>query len=302
KAHKGYCLVLGSRQADLAASVARLSDLRVILSEAKADKVDKLCRDLAAAGLYGNEIVVHQLESSTTLPYADHIFNLVIAPEGNLPEDELLRVLRPKDGAALLGLKLDKALVKPPLEGAGEWTHLYAEPGNTACSRDQNIGADLALQWFGRPGPERLLDRHHRSVSPLYKNGFLFIPGNERVFGVDGYNGTVLWETEVPESRRIAIMRDCGSMAVGDDFIYVASGSECLALKVRTGEVSRRISIPDETLATSHEWGYLAKVGGLLLGSAVKKGGIRRKYGDEGIRETYWDNRPPVCSDLLYAI
>ncbi|MBO93547.1 MAG: hypothetical protein CMI32_01440 [Opitutales bacterium] len=302
KSSKGYCLVLGSKQAALAASVARLSDLRVILCAAKADEIDKLRRDLTAAGLYGNEIVVHKREQSAALPYADHIFNLVLAPEGNLPENELLRILRPKDGTALLGFKLDKKLVKPPLEGAGEWTHLYAEPGNTACSRDQNVAADLSLQWFGRPGPQRLLDRHHRSVSPLYKNGFLFIPGNERVFGVDAYNGTVLWETEVPESRRIAIMRDCGSMAVDDDFLYVASGAQCLALKVRTGEVSRRISIPDETLATSHEWGYVAKVGEMLLGSAVKKGGIRRQYGDEGIRETYWDNRPPVCSDLLYAI
>lgn len=201
-----------------------------------------------------------------------------------------------------MGPNLEKQLSKPPIEGGGEWTHLYANSGNTACSQDQSVAADLSIQWFGRPGPERLLDRHHRSVSPLWKNGFLFIPGNERVFGVDAYNGTVLWETEVPESRRIAIMRDCGSMSVDDDYMFVASGAECLALDMLTGKVIRRLTIPGASNAENHEWGYVGKVGDFLLGSAVKKGGIRRDYGHEGIREAYWDNRPPVCSDSLFAI
>lgn len=302
KATKGYCLVIGTKDAALAASIARLSDLRVIVSASKAEEAEKLRPDLAAAGLYGNEIVVHERNEFPTLPYADHIFNLILCPNPQgIPEDELLRLLRPRDGVALLGPKLEKQLSKPPVEGGGEWTHLYAEPGNTACSQDQGVGGDLSIQWFGRPGPERLLDRHHRSVSPLWKNGFLFVPGNERVFGVDAYNGAVLWETEIPESRRIAIMRDSGSMAVDDDYLYVASGPECLALDVLTGKVGRRLSIPNDAFPENHEWGYVAKVGGLLLGSAVKKGGIRRDYGHKGIRETYWDNRPPVCSDSLFA-
>ena len=302
KATKGYCLVIGTKDAALAASIARLSDLRVIISTSNAEEAEKLRCELAAAGLYGNEIVVHE-RKDTTLPYADHIFNLIVnpSPQG-MPEDELLRLLQPRDGVALIGPKLEKQLSKPPIEGGGEWTHLYAGPGNTACSQDQSVAADLSIQWFGRPGPERLLDRHHRSVSPLWKNGFLFIPGNERVFGVDAYNGAVLWETEVPESRRIAIMRDCGSMSVDDDYMFVASGAVCLALDVLTGKVVRRLTIPVASNAENHEWGYVGKAGDFLLGSAVKKGGIRRDYGHEGIREAYWDNRLPVCSDSLFAI
>ena len=82
---------------------------------ARDQTIAELRRDLATAGLYGNEIVVHKREQSAALPYADHLFNLVLAPKGNLPESELLRVLRPKDGAILLGAKLDKALAKPPV-------------------------------------------------------------------------------------------------------------------------------------------------------------------------------------------
>ena len=299
---KGYCLIVGKGQAALAASIVIKSKLRVILCVKKDKDVGKLRETLVEAGLYGNKVVVHTLDSLDALPYAENIFNLLLDPENTLGKEETLRVLRPKDGIAFKGHGLEKVLTKAPVQGAGEWTHLYAEPGNTACSRDQRVAASLSLQWFGRPGPERLVDRHHRSVSPLYKNGFLFIPGNERIFGLDGYNGTVLWESEIPDSLRIAIMRDCGSMAVDDDFIYVASGSNCLALEVGTGRVDVRYTIPDKAMANTHEWGYVARAERLLLGSAVEKGGIRRQHGHDGIRETYWDNRPPVCSDLLYAM
>ncbi len=301
KATKGYCLVIGAKHAPLAANLAQNSGLRVILSARNTVEIDKLRRHLAAASLYGDELVVHQNENPDTLPYADHIFNLVVAPAAKPAEAEILRILRPGDGVALVGSQLENTLSKPAIEGGGEWSHLYAESGNTACSQDQAVVADLALQWFGRPGPERLIDRHHRSVSPLWKNGFLFVPGNERIFGVDAYNGTVLWETEVPESRRIAIMRDCGSMAADDHFIYVASGPQCLGIANRTGKVDRRFSIPDKNFGDSHEWGYVARLDDLLIGSAVKKGGIRRDYGHDGIKQTYWDNNPPVCSDLLFA-
>ena len=119
---------------------------------------------------------------------------------------------------------------------------------------------------------------------------------------MDAYNGTVLWETEIPESRRIAIMRDCGSMAADNGFIYVASGKQCLGLAARTGKADRRFTIPDKAISNTHEWGYVARLDDLLLGSAVKAGAIRREYGHDGIQQTYWDNRPPVCSDMLFAI
>lgn len=310
QAAKGYCLVLGDspKAAALAAGVARFSDLRVILSVIDTATAETRRRALAAAHLYGDQIVVHQREKADALPYADHLFNLALAPDhaasSPLPRDEILRVLQPADGVALLGENLLRALSKPALDGEGEWSHLYADPGNTSCSREQHVGADLSLRWFGRPGPERLIDRHHRTVSPLCKNGFLYVPGNERVFGVDAYNGAVLWEREVPDSRRIAAMRDCGSMAADDTHLHLAAGPRCLAIEARSGRIDRAHRLPagTETNATSHEWGYLARIDDLLLGSSVKRGGIRRKYGNEGIRQTYWDNRPPVCSDILFAL
>ncbi|SVE30788.1 uncharacterized protein METZ01_LOCUS483642, partial [marine metagenome] len=79
-------------------------------------------------------------------------------------------------------------------------------------------------------------------------------------------------------------------------------GKQCLGLAARTGQADRRFTIPNATTAGSHEWGYVARLDDLLVGSAVKAGGIRRQHGHEGIQQTYWDNRPPVCSDVLFAI
>ena len=48
----------------------------------------------------------------------------------------------------------------------------------------------LRIQWYGQPGPRLMADRHHRNVPPLYKDGRLFVPGENLVIAVDAYNGT----------------------------------------------------------------------------------------------------------------
>ena len=74
---------------------------------------------------------------------------------------------------------------RPDLNGIGQWTHLYADPANTACSGETHITDSLQLAWFGRPGPRKITDRHHRSMSPLFQNGQLFIYGDERIISAD---------------------------------------------------------------------------------------------------------------------
>ena len=76
------------------------------------EDVGKLRETLVAAGLYGNKIVVHTLDSLDALPYAENIFNLLLDPENTLGKEETLRVLRPKDGIAFKGHRLEKALTK----------------------------------------------------------------------------------------------------------------------------------------------------------------------------------------------
>ena len=46
----------------------------------------------------------------------------------------------------------------------GDWTHMYAEPGNSTYGGDQHVGGDMELLWFGRPGPRDMLSGGGRQI------------------------------------------------------------------------------------------------------------------------------------------
>ncbi|MCX6899473.1 MAG: PQQ-binding-like beta-propeller repeat protein [Verrucomicrobia bacterium] len=314
---KGYCLVLGSGTGRLAYEIAKRSQFQVVGVEPDAQRVAESRRRLAEAGLYGTRVTIHQGDHAK-LPFQKCWANLIVSeetlltgkPPGSLAEVE--RVLRPSGGTAVLmaagklsvprwkaeragGLAI-ASLKRGALPGAGEWSHFYGDAGNTACSGDAMKAGVVDLQWFGRPGPRQMPDRHDKNVGPLYKNGRLFVSGDNYVVAADAYNGTILWERDVPHSVRLAAFKNCGNMAAADDSLYVASGSDCLALDAQTGELRKSFSVP-----AAYEWGYVAVENDLLLGSATRRGGTFR---DQTIytEVLLWrDSMPVVCSDSLFA-
>ncbi|MCZ6793930.1 MAG: PQQ-binding-like beta-propeller repeat protein, partial [Planctomycetota bacterium] len=219
--------------------------------------------------------------------------------EGRLARRDVERWLGERRGDARIETAggLWTLLTRRPLDGVGEWTHLYADPGNTASSGDERVGGRLRLQWFGPPGPRQLVDRHHRTVAPLVKDGRLFVPGDERLIAVDAYNGALLWNVEVPGFRRLGAGRDCGNLALADDVLYAATGASCRALDVRTGRLAGSFELPAPPgvpAERSYDWGYLARLGDVLLGSGVRRGASRSRLSRETIGEVYYDARPLV--------
>lgn len=307
----GYCLVLGSGDGQMVYELAQRTKLRVIGVEADAAAVDRARRRLEAVGLYGTRAVIHQADPHGKLSYTDYLFNVIVdgaavvtGEPTRVDRAEVMRVLRPFGGVAVLGIgdTTDAVVTRGPLRDVGEWSHLYANAANTSCSDDATVGGDMRMQWWGEPGPRNLIDRHHRTVPPLFKNGRLFVPGDNRVYGVDAYNGTVLWDTETPGSRRVGIMSDCGSMVAADDRLYVAAAGRCLAIDAQTGRVVTTYDAPRVDNA-EREWGYVARVGDMLVGSTTRPGAQRRDLSLEQIKEgTYFDFRPVITSDALYAI
>lgn len=303
---KGYCLMLGG-EGYLALELARQSEFKIVVVEADADKVAAARDLLDRAGFYGR-VVVHHRSPEAGLPYTDYLFNLVVgdslAAGGRIPgdEQEIRRVLRPGGGVALLTMNDADVIRREPMDGIGEWSHMYANPANTVCSGDQRVQGRMAMQWFGRPGPRDLIDRHLRTVAPLWKDGRLFIPGDDRIFAVDAYNGTPLWTVELPDSRRVAAFRDCSYMAAGDGSLYVAVDDRCLVINAATGYTEQTFRVPGVENGEDRDWGYVASVEDLLLGSGVKPGASRRTQNLETIHEAaYYDFRESVTSDFLYA-
>ena len=333
---KGYCLVLGVGTGRLAYQIAKRSEFRIVGVEADASKVAMARELLHQAGLYGGRIVIHQGKLDG-LPYQKHFANLITSDEtvrsGRLPPSasEVYRLLRPCGGVVVFilptgdpgaqdlqgwgadvipGWKVEKGLGggslgiarRGILEGAGEWTHFFADAGNSACSQDTIPQGPVDIQWFGRPGPRRMVDRHEKNVGPLYKNGRLFISGDNYILAVDAYNGTVLWERDLPDSIRLGAFKHCGNMVAMDDCLYVASANRCIALDVSSGEEKLALTVPDDSNDGNNEWGYLAVTDDILLGSTTKPGAAFRVQ-DVDTQVLIWrDSMPVVCSDRLFAV
>jgi len=338
---KGYCLVVGVRDGQLAYELARMTALKVICVDDEPDRAKKVRESLDRTGLYGVKVSVHEGDLET-LSYADYFANLVVSErmmfEGEFPcsAGDIFRVLKPFGGVAYLGQPVERieggkelnrvalegwleegavpdwkivedeglwaVIRRGKLAGSGEWTHLYADAHNTACSADRLVRSPTRVQWFGGPGPRPMVDRHHRSMSPLVKDGRLFIPANNQVIAVDAYNGTILWDVEVPNSRRVGMPKDCGHAAVDNEHVYIAVEDECWSLDVATGHRSSVLKAPQLVEGEQRYWGYIAHADDRIFGSGEKQGAALAGHSRDTIMGIYWDKRPIVTSDYLFCL
>ncbi|MDD2599747.1 MAG: PQQ-binding-like beta-propeller repeat protein [Kiritimatiellae bacterium] len=301
----GFCLIVDSVDGTLASAAAASTGCRVIAISSDPVVTERLRNRFSKAGIYGSRVVVHEITGSE-LPYppcfADLIMSEAAFINGKLPSapKQLCNYVRPDGG--LLALTMPSAQTKQgaledwgkqcfqnwsvvtaqdwsvgifrraALEGAGSWTHAYGDGGGTASSGDATINQEMDIQWFGEPGPSGMVDRHFRTVPPLYSNGRLFVPGYSSTYGVNPYNGTVLWEKEIPDSRRLGPFLDAGSMAVDENNIYVAAADQCVALDVESGTLSKTYQVPAIKMEGALQWGLVGQTGELLLGSTCMKG------------------------------
>lgn len=337
KVRRGYALALGAGKTQLALELVRQSDLSVAGVEEDARQVPKAREQISAAGLYGKRLSIHQ-GPLNDLPYQDYVANLIVLDLSQVGMDRLPgaaavhRLLRPGGGALAVVYPGDAAMEetvrawakgvfddlaihkvgetnfalsrRQPLAQAGQWTHLYADPANTSCSDEPAVTDTLQLAWFGRPGPRNMIDRHHRSMSPLYKNGQLFICGNDRVISADAYNGTVLWEIQVPDSRRLGMMNDCGNMCVNDDTVYVAAKGQCWLIDTQTGLCGKRYDAPPTSKQKTPHWGYVAVMDDQLFGTTQKPSSSFASFGfgNLTVGQIEGDFKLKALSDSLFSV
>jgi len=327
----GYCLVLDCGQGRLACELARRSELKIVSVESDVNAADKARTLLDRAGLSGR-VTVHHIAGGR-LPFTSYFANAVVSDgmlrSGRLPDDqaEIMRVLRPYGGALILGAPADSEgqmqqwgqafspqwqmaqhgdltwgrFQRGGLDGSGQWTHQYAEPGNSVCSGDKLVKGPLTVQWFGEPGPRDMIDRHHRNIAPLCKDGRLFVPGDRVVFAVDAYNGSILWRIDVPESRRLGAFLDCGNMAVDDRLLYVAAEGGCHAFDVQNGRQERIFAVPPLFKDEPRRWGYVAYEGSMLFGSGCKQDASYTQTNRAADEALWRRNMKLVTSDYLFA-
>ncbi len=343
---RGLCLVLGSGEGRLARELAIRSRLSIVGCETDPRAVAESRRMLKQAGLYGGRVVIHQVDDLSKLPFVGSIANLVVSEramsEGKLPGTaaEMLRMLRPDGGVALLGQPATAtkqippqelkewfqatssqpeligdqrgtwAMVKrAPLPGAGEWTHAYGLANNSAFGGEQLAGAtgseDLEVHWVGRPGPRYQPDRQGRKPPPLSAAGRLFLQGLRRIVTLDAYNGSVLWSLEIPDLHRFNLPRDCSNWCADREFVFAAIRDKCWRINAKNGEASAMIDVVKPKGSDGpYDWGFVARDGNMLIGSAVRQGTSWTEFwGHAG----WYDDRTgdatlKICSDNLFAL
>ncbi|HYW80574.1 MAG TPA: PQQ-binding-like beta-propeller repeat protein, partial [Thermoguttaceae bacterium] len=210
------------------------------------------------------------------IPFADGYVNVVLITDMTdraldaTRVDEIVRVLAPQTGMALVGLSKgsDGALTKsklevwalssgiedvrieqndlglfacirkPPLPGAADWTHRLYDSANHSLSPDTACAWPVMTQWLGRPllTQEPLQIAAGGRVASVYLRGW----GNESLLAVrDLNNGRLLWHRMLDKT---ALATRTSAIAMFPSDLYIAEKDEVLILDPATGEQKDAIS------------------------------------------------------------
>ncbi|MFW6158045.1 MAG: PQQ-binding-like beta-propeller repeat protein, partial [Planctomycetota bacterium] len=163
------------------------------------------------------------------------------------------------------------------LPGSADWTHQYADIGNTVMSKDERVKAPLGLLWFGGPSNRKILPRHGHGPIPQVVGGRLFIEGPDSLRALDVYTGRVLWEKRLPGvgAAYDNTFHQPGANAMGsnycttEDAVYVKYGRKALRLDPATGRTVASFTLPRAPGSESNpRWGFIGVYKGLLIAGA----------------------------------
>ncbi|NLF71683.1 MAG: PQQ-binding-like beta-propeller repeat protein [Candidatus Anammoximicrobium sp.] len=174
---RGYCLVLGCHDGQLAYELVRRSDLIVVGVDNDCNRIERARAALGKAAAYGSRITLHHAAAADRLPFPQSFANLIVAEDGivsgELPAtaSQVIPLLQPAGGVACLGPlraassadakgRVEDWLGKtkahwdfvetslggwvvarrelPP--GTGAWTHQYGDAGNSANGQEDLQG------------------------------------------------------------------------------------------------------------------------------------------------------------------
>ncbi len=335
---KGYALINGDLDLRLASEIIKKTNFDIVCVGEDLLSLKKVRDYFNGKSQYGGRIVAHKIMEGN-LSYPDLMFNFICVDVSVLGEakpvfKDYFRLLRPFGTLVIGGVNLSDRYRKKlsdlvsnsegyslkryslngqqwfvvnrgKLPGSGDWSHQYADLGNTACSEDRLVSGDLRLQWYGKPGPYRMFDRHAYTTAPVYSSGRLFTLGEKVLYANDAYNGFLLWKKEIPSLEpRVNLPRDCGYMATDGDHVYLAVKNNCLKINGRTGETELEFNCPK--IAGNHEynWGYVGITDKILFGSNVRSGNFYTQgrgpwYDDSSFGNA--EDSHKVLSDCVFA-
>jgi len=275
---RGICIDLACGDGQLALELAsRTTDLRIVAFDTDQKNVEAAQRMLKDTGLYGSRITVHHTDSADP-PLVDGIADLVVsgrsvkAGAASVDTDVVRRLMSPYLGAAFIGKTSEMKLIySGPLEGAGNWTHFYADAGNRFCCEDDILRGPLEANWY-RDTDWEMPSRHAMSPASLVVDGRFLMVGTHGVRAVNAYNGTTLWECPITdllagysEGYKCSRRSVSGNACAADGVLYVRYADRCRRIDIVTGRQLGELKSPP--CQGQSWWSHLSCADELLLGS-----------------------------------
>ena len=267
---RGICVVLGDATCELAADLARRSELIVYTQVPTIGAADAARRTLDKAGLLNRRVYV-EAGPLRRVALADNLADVLIAVGGAatgdsaIPRAEAIRVLVP-GGKAIVG---NRAFTKPFPDGLDDWTHPYHGPDNNPRSRDRFARWPYRTQFFAAPryGPAPAVTLISRGRLLTFYGHIAWHEREEdlrnTLVAVSACNGTRLWQRKLAAG----FMVHRNTMAATGDAVYYGEGGVCMILDAATGRKRTEVPAPQAAVqAEAPHWKWLALEGGVLYG------------------------------------
>ena len=273
----------GSDQAAFPIDLARAGDkITVYFQSPSADEVAAVRQAASKAELLGIRVFVDRGDWDR-IHLADNLADMVVVPtlaKGTRapPLDaEILRVLHPR-AKALIG---DREIVKPVPDGFDSWEHPFHGPDNNPVSTDEFARVPYITQFVAAPVFSPQPQVSVASAGRIFKFfGHLSSQRDttdlvNKLLAINSYNGTILWERPLKEG----FMWYRNTMVATPSALYVADDESCEMLDAVTGELQRKIVLPEDVVG-ERVWKWIALEGGVLyalLGGPEEKTSILRE-------------------------
>ena len=262
----GFFVHLGADEAEQTAALRQNESTQVHGLFRDAELLAKARKSTFKTGSYGE--IAFDLLTGEDLPYVDNMVNLLVAESlGEIPREELLRVLVPNGVALIKNGDQWERLVKPRPDNIDEWSHYLHDPSGNSVAHDDVVGPPRHLQWVGSPRWSRHHDRMASMSALVSSGGKMFyimdegsrvsiqLPPKWKLIARDAFNGSVLWKKDIAEWQSHLWPLKSGPsqlsrrLVATDNEVYVTLGynAPLTALDASTGELLRTYEGSDAT-------------------------------------------------------
>lgn len=265
ESQKGIVCILGpgkDEDTSFPLDLAKASKLRIYFQSSDARQVRSVREKADAAGLLGTRLFVDQ-GSPKEIHLANNLADAILVADGiaEIPDAELLRVLRPQASAFVAG----RILTKPIPVGTEDWSHPYHGPDNNPQSNDQLARGKFRTQFIASPKFSPMPEQTVIGGGRIYKAmGHIAHKENQNVMlntllCMNAYNGTILWKNPLPEG----FMIHRNTMIATEDALYLGDHESCKIIDGNTGEIRNQITIPGD-ITDGPVWKWMGMKDGTL--------------------------------------